>query len=159
MNLDAMNEQRIGEALNVVECRLYQLDFERRKGTLTEERAMERNELYNLLQDVYVRLVKNDEIEGITLVCKEGQQDLRAATAVLTFQNMLFISDQVVHQFPTYFSNYWSSRITVEQFVPISERIWHQLREAMHGQYATPNRTIDCSKDVLRNYLHQMEVF
>lgn len=160
MNLDAMNEQRIGEALNVVECRLYQLDFERRKGTLTDDRVMERNELYKLLQDVYVRLVKNDEIDEIVLVCKEGQHDLHAATAILTYQNMLFISDQVIHQFPSYFSSYWPSRITVEQFVPISERIWHQLRETMQTeQYVKVKQGIEASKDVLKKYLQQVEVF
>lgn len=132
MNHYATDYIRVGEALNIVECRLYQLDYHMRHeldGHI--EQWQERQMIYGLLQAVYIRLYELNEIDDVTLVCKHERTDLSSATAVLTFRKMYFISDQVVRHYPADFERYWASRITIEQFTPLSDAIWQQLNHAM----------------------------
>lgn len=132
MNHYATDYMRVGEALNIVECRLYQLDYQmRHESDVHMEQWQERQMIYALLQAVYVRLYELNEIDDVTLVCKHKHTDLSGATAVLTFRTMYFISDQVVRRYPSDFEKYWSSRITIEQFTPLSDAIWQQLNDAM----------------------------
>lgn len=132
MNHYATDYMRIGEALNIVECRLYQIDYQMRHlARPSVEQWQERQKIYELLQAVYVRLYELREIDDVTLVCKHDRMDLSNATAVLTFRGMYFISDQVVQRFRSDFEKYWPSRITIEQFTPMSDQIWQQLNDAM----------------------------